>query len=132
MISDRLSLNRFLHTKDIELRAVRDNEVGVFAVRDLPAGTLILDSPPFAFTLSQQHHRTHCHYCFEPGNALQRCSRCKYAMYCSVDCQRAAWRDHHRVECGSEYVADSVALACRVFRKKEQKACLKVVFTFCI
>lgn len=28
---------------------------------------------------------------------LQRCSRCKVAKYCSVDCQRADWRIHKQV-----------------------------------
>ncbi|KAK7250887.1 hypothetical protein RIF29_33633 [Crotalaria pallida] len=43
--------------------------------------------------------RTHgaCAYCGNPSNT--RCSRCKVARYCSVECQIRHWRSGHKHEC---------------------------------
>eukprot|EP00242_Pyramimonas_sp_CCMP2087_P008547 CAMPEP_0198214914 /NCGR_PEP_ID=MMETSP1445-20131203/45362_1 /TAXON_ID=36898 /ORGANISM="Pyramimonas sp., Strain CCMP2087" /LENGTH=206 /DNA_ID=CAMNT_0043890339 /DNA_START=249 /DNA_END=865 /DNA_ORIENTATION=+ len=42
----------------------------------------------------------HCHKMPDETNRiLLRCSRCKAAMYCDPECQRAHWRDGHRRVC---------------------------------
>ena len=33
-----------------------------------------------------------------PDSSLRRCSRCKYAFYCTIECQRRAWH-RHKEEC---------------------------------
>ena len=33
------------------------------------------------------------------GEGLSKCSRCRQVVYCSKDCQKAAWRDGHKHEC---------------------------------
>ncbi|KAK7256990.1 hypothetical protein RIF29_30644 [Crotalaria pallida] len=38
-----------------------------------------------------------CAYCGNPSNT--RCSRCKVARYCSVECQIRHWRSGHKHEC---------------------------------
>lgn len=35
--------------------------------------------------------RAVCIYCLADKESMQKCSRCKTACYCSVNCQRADW-----------------------------------------
>ena len=44
--------------------------------------------------------RGKCAECFKILEAPKRCGRCKAVVYCSVDCQRAAWRNGHSKVCG--------------------------------
>ena len=42
---------------------------------------------------------TKCSFCKKiPDSRLKRCGKCKFAFYCTTECQRRAWR-HHRIEC---------------------------------
>ena len=38
----------------------------------------------------------------ERTTALQRCSRCKQVSYCGATCQKKAWKDYHKAECGAD------------------------------
>ncbi len=43
-----------------------------------------------------------CDYCqaLEPtSGAFQKCSRCKSVLYCSKNCQKAAWKEWHKDDC---------------------------------
>jgi hypothetical protein len=40
-----------------------------------------------------------CGACKREAAGLQRCARCKQAFYCNQECQRAAWRAGHKLEC---------------------------------
>jgi ankyrin repeat protein len=40
-------------------------------------------------------HLTHC-----AREGRNKCARCKQMVYCSVDCQKAHWKDSHKRECG--------------------------------
>lgn len=44
-----------------------------------------------------------CRYCSnttgEEGKTLLRCTRCRFAMYCSRECQKADWKAH-KILCG--------------------------------
>ncbi|KAI9021995.1 hypothetical protein DFJ74DRAFT_671334 [Hyaloraphidium curvatum] len=43
-----------------------------------------------------------CDWCFAIETAddkLRRCGRCRFARYCSTECQRAAWDAEHRESC---------------------------------
>ncbi|KAF7346765.1 hypothetical protein MSAN_01815000 [Mycena sanguinolenta] len=48
---------------------------------------------------TQRKELTQCQYCFKsrgPGVTLQRCGACEVDLYCSKECQRAAWKTHKR------------------------------------
>jgi len=51
------------------------------------------------FTSDEQEIDESCRVCGLEG--LKRCSRCKTAIYCSVECQRREWTDGHKVLCAS-------------------------------
>ena len=34
-----------------------------------------------------------------PANAVRRCPKCELVVYCSKECQRAAWSGGHREQC---------------------------------
>ena len=40
-----------------------------------------------------------CNYCKteETDKKIYRCSRCHFAKYCSVDCQRKDWSEHKKI-----------------------------------
>jgi hypothetical protein len=41
-----------------------------------------------------------CDHCGVVGVKLRKCSACTIARYCGVECQKAAWRESHRKNCG--------------------------------
>ncbi|KAL4440529.1 hypothetical protein ABPG75_003530 [Micractinium tetrahymenae] len=47
-----------------------------------------------------------CAACGRFSPTLKRCSRCRAVKYCSVSCQREAWRQGHRRECAALAAAD--------------------------
>ena len=43
-----------------------------------------------------------CDYCnkkYKKLNPLKLCSKCRCVYYCSRDCQKRAWKSHHRIYC---------------------------------
>ncbi|KAJ7630429.1 hypothetical protein FB45DRAFT_915472 [Roridomyces roridus] len=54
-----------------------------------------------------------CFQCSKKDDAatFQRCSRCKEAVYCSVDCQKAHWKAH-KLSCIAEGVVRGMIMAC--------------------
>ncbi|KAI9311246.1 hypothetical protein BX666DRAFT_1999452 [Dichotomocladium elegans] len=84
---------------------VRDPVVGrsVETTQVIPAGTLIKTELPIAKFLYPSHRTTHCFHCFSRLTRTSRV-RCRNAcgwhvLYCSVECEAAAWAGHHRVVC---------------------------------
>ena len=47
---------------------------------------------------SEPKTNIHCNECNKPLVKVMRCSRCKMAHYCGVDCQLKAWKEH-KIEC---------------------------------
>jgi hypothetical protein len=59
---------------------------------------------PFPLARMDEISSQRCVFCFEADNedeakSLLRCSRCKTARYCSIDCQRSAWKTGHKHIC---------------------------------
>lgn len=98
---------------------------------DVKRGALLMASEPFAVFVPPSAASRRCAHCLASFAAAKRCSRCKRASYCSVACQKAAWKVH-REECetlpklldlldGDEEEFADCALASRVFRKMNQR-----------
>ncbi|KAI9020533.1 hypothetical protein DFJ74DRAFT_724716 [Hyaloraphidium curvatum] len=43
-----------------------------------------------------------CDNCSQMVAKTMRCSACKFARYCSVECQRSAWKEGHKGKCGKK------------------------------
>lgn len=41
--------------------------------------------------------RKYCHECNKTDVKLYKCSRCRFAKYCGVECQKKAWPEHIKV-----------------------------------
>ncbi|CAM1321405.1 Bzd (predicted) [Pycnogonum litorale] len=61
-------------------------------------GTVIFNSKPFAYILSNSHRSQLCDSCFKGSENLLKCSNCAFAYYCNKKCQKAAWKLHKK-EC---------------------------------
>ncbi|KAM8945522.1 histone-lysine N-methyltransferase SMYD3 [Pelodytes ibericus] len=72
---------------------------GLRATRNLISGETVSTSYPHVYTVCHgKKHGAACHHCLRRNTNLLRCSQCKFARYCDVQCQKAAWPDHKR-EC---------------------------------
>ena len=47
-------------------------------------------------SLADKWHRL-CWHCFNPGDNLKCCSKCKIAQYCTKNCQKLDWKVHKEV-----------------------------------
>ena len=47
-------------------------------------------------SLAEKWHRL-CWHCFNPGDNLKCCSKCKIAQYCTKNCQKLDWEVHKEV-----------------------------------
>ncbi|OZC05717.1 MYND finger, partial [Onchocerca flexuosa] len=56
---------------------------------------------PFAYICMNNQVANYCSYCLrKPDKSkLYKCSKCELARYCNKECQRFAWKKHHRAEC---------------------------------
>ena len=55
-----------------------------------------------------------CSYCLKkaedfPGGKLKNCARCSGAWYCGRDCQVAAWKAGHKLDCVSKTSPEEAA-----------------------
>ncbi|XP_056112125.1 histone-lysine N-methyltransferase SMYD3 [Rhinichthys klamathensis goyatoka] len=95
---------------------------GVRALRGIKPGEVIYSCEPFAFCIAKDFLKNTCQSCLKRGESLSRCSQCKTARYCSVQCQKQAWLDHKR-ECKClqrlqpRIPTDSVRLVARIIFK---------------
>ena len=100
--------NRHLSTMSavpdsLELRTESTRGRGLFARTAIAPGGEVLRSPLHAHALSTRLLSAFCGQCLAPASlqadALQRCSACRVAHYCSERCARTAWTGGHKTEC---------------------------------
>ena len=72
---------------------------GLAAARSFRQGEVLLEASPAAVVLGAGTPRCHHCLCDATRRKLKRCTSCGHAMYCSAECQKAAWKAHHRHEC---------------------------------
>ncbi|XP_026234801.1 histone-lysine N-methyltransferase SMYD3 [Anabas testudineus] len=92
---------------------------GLRTTARIKRGELLFSEEPLACCVSSKVSRAVCHRCFTRHETLLRCSQCKMARYCGINCQKQAWPDHKR-ECKClqsllpRIPTDSVRLAARL------------------
>ncbi|KRX91729.1 SET domain-containing protein 14 [Trichinella pseudospiralis] len=69
-----------------------------------PMGKVTIFDKPFASVVLNQQVENVCGYCFQRPNGktckrLQICGGCHWYRYCNRACQRASWKEHHKLEC---------------------------------
>ncbi|MBE3045012.1 zinc finger MYND domain-containing protein, partial [Candidatus Bathyarchaeota archaeon] len=84
------------------------------AVRTTPAGRALhataphppaarlatYTSPILAIPTASARHTT-CAFCLCADRPVTACTGCRGASYCSKACQRAAWKESHKLECAA-------------------------------
>ncbi|KAJ1138364.1 hypothetical protein NDU88_004751 [Pleurodeles waltl] len=71
---------------------------GLRATSTVSPGEVLYVSEPFSYTVNETGRGLVCEFCLCTPDRLLQCSQCKFAKYCSKQCQRESWRDHKR-EC---------------------------------
>ncbi|GMF33189.1 unnamed protein product [Phytophthora fragariaefolia] len=88
--------NLMHHTEKWEFYAARES---VFChAEDDPKGVTHPSEDDTMFWFKETKGKT-CDQCHAPSEKLSKCSRCRDALYCSRECQKAAWKLHKRL-CG--------------------------------
>ena len=95
-----------------------------------PCGTEVTRCQPFCQVVSAEVRKSTCDFCLSPDSlssmSFQKCSGCKFVYYCSVTCQRKAWKSYHRQEClylrkvMPKYPPDTCRLIARIVLKLRQ------------
>lgn len=111
---------------EIHRSTVKDAGLGLFAMANIDAGKEVFRVlEPLVTCLKPAHIESTCDGCFINMNdyvntktnrladddekqkpTLLICNKCKNMRYCSAECQRAAWRSHHKFECTPGVVED--------------------------
>ena len=83
------------------VRAAHDPVAGraLLAAAPVAGGEVVFSERPYAAVLYDEQVHLRCDWCFAAGERLLRCARSRWAHYCSVAHQRAAWRAYYRHEC---------------------------------
>ncbi|KAJ9137517.1 Histone-lysine N-methyltransferase SMYD3 [Pleurostoma richardsiae] len=102
---------------------------GLFVTEDVAEGEEILRSRPLILCRESGVDDV-CDWCFtnrnssvhpegrfysgdeDPRPIISRCARCKVARYCSTNCQKMAWANHHKFECSSLLSQPNTPSAC--------------------
>ncbi|EME27122.1 SET and MYND domain-containing protein [Galdieria sulphuraria] len=81
--------------------------MGLFATKPYEVGNSILVEEAYSWVTFRDNGPNICHTCFKFSKSLKKCSQCKFARYCGLDCQKKAWKENsHRWECKA--IASSV------------------------
>ncbi|XP_054839132.1 histone-lysine N-methyltransferase SMYD3 [Eublepharis macularius] len=102
---------------------------GLRLTKHAKPGELLYRAEPFAYTVTKKRLGGVCERCLRRKDRLLRCSQCKVARYCDIQCQKVAWQDHKR-ECkcikniDPNFPPDSVRLVGRIiFKLLRQSTC---------
>eukprot|EP01080_Neovahlkampfia_damariscottae_P005769 gene5769-9590_t len=106
-------------------KQVNDEKIGNYlvATKDIPRGQILITEAPICHVVSDRLLETHCHYCLQFLEKKLRCPKCKFAYYCSGDCQKKDWANH-KYECKSilkstpYFPNESTRLMSKILQKK--------------
>lgn len=85
-------------TASVQVRRVGEGR-GMFTTVAVEKGAELVRCRPLAAVVGKQLWDTHCHQCMAAPSKPARCHACGVAVYCDRECQKQAWREHHRAEC---------------------------------
>lgn len=71
----------------------------VIATADIFPGEVLVKEKPYFTLLLKSQCLFSCSYCLSRNANLYPCHSCCFAMYCSTECRKKAWKDYHIVEC---------------------------------
>ena len=122
------SLNRRLAPLGLAVTVSGDPVKGrcLVATRCFRLGEVVLRTSAFATDILSHQAPSRCAGCYQKADKLFKCGGCSKRLYCSLACQKRAWRDGHKHECNilpdmeqtvPNAVATEAALVSRVARK---------------
>eukprot|EP00035_Acanthoeca_spectabilis_P014481 m.277571 g.277571 ORF g.277571 m.277571 type:complete len:382 (-) comp16149_c0_seq7:9-1154(-) len=79
--------------KCAELKRRADEVAGKATANSTATGSAGLPPPP-ATDPSTATPEPKCHACEKPHPEMKKCGKCRFAWYCSAECQRGHWRIH--------------------------------------
>ncbi|CAK8672384.1 histone-lysine N-methyltransferase SMYD1-like [Clavelina lepadiformis] len=118
---------------NVEIVDVATKGRGLLANKKFETGQLVLRQQPYAYVVMSAHADAVCHYCLaspppdKQAKPLAKCTACKYARYCSKECQKKAWPDH-KPECSAMQrvnpgkPVDQTRLVARILWRKQKDA----------
>lgn len=84
-----------------KLEVVFNDQMGrhVIARGDIGPGEVLIKEEPYFTLLLKSQCLFSCSYCLSRNANLYPCHSCCFALYCSTECRKKAWKDYHNVEC---------------------------------
>lgn len=70
----------------------------LIAQKAFKVGEVVISQEPYAAVLFNEHIQHFCNWCFKPGSHLSRCSKSKFARYCSRQHQLLDWKSGYKLE----------------------------------
>ncbi|ORZ13732.1 hypothetical protein BCR42DRAFT_418955 [Absidia repens] len=99
-------LQNYLDAHKVTLTTTQQKGRSIFATHQHDRGSTIITSQPVALVSVSDDYCQHCfrqsHYAASEHTTLQRCSRCKTAYFCGMECFKSAWINYHRYVCGDD------------------------------
>src|SRR6185312_5071909 len=117
-----MALDSYLAAHNLALVPKQSSYRAIVTRSPVPKGSVIIKSPPLCSFPTPSVADSICNHCFNSqvsrltpcatsssfsSHSLMRCSRCKSAFYCSVQCQRKAWNLHHKWLCDGMVITDN-------------------------
>ncbi|KAI8096151.1 uncharacterized protein BX664DRAFT_290861 [Halteromyces radiatus] len=120
-------LYQYLDAHKLNLIVTKQKGKSIISTDHRERGSILITSQPLAIVSVSDDY---CHHCLRQSHytTLQRCSRCKAAYFCGMDCFKLAWIHYHRYVCGDKVdhrTADEELLermVCRLIHYKQQYA----------
>ncbi|CAB4476059.1 SET domain-containing protein [Rhizophagus irregularis] len=105
-----------------EIRTNDQSGRGIFALQNIPSGTLVMEDMSYASVVDDANLSIICSNCFMKGGKLLCCANCKIVYYCSKECQRNDWAIHQH-ECKifvkvQRKPPTSIRLICRILIRR--------------
>lgn len=84
-----------------KLEVAISKEMGrhVVAKDDIKVGEVLVHEHPYFTLLLKNQYLFSCSFCLSRNCNLLPCTHCCFALYCSKECRKNAWKHYHSLEC---------------------------------